>query len=240
MRTTLGLTLFGITWALAATIWPPHVLPGPGRVLQTTWTLRASFAADLGATLGRVLTGYGFAVLLALPTAAAMRHFAWLDTQLGALLSLLRTIPPFAWAPLLLLWIGIGDTSAAMIVGWGAFFPILRSARAGLDAAPSSLLLAAENLGASRGVVLRRVALPAAVPLTVSGLRLGWSLAWMSVVAAELAGADGGLGQRILDARNLARPDIALASMVIIGAIAALSDLAFARLLAHLGRWRDL
>jgi ABC-type nitrate/sulfonate/bicarbonate transport system permease component len=74
--------------------------------------------------------------------------------------------------------------------------------------------------------------------MVFSGLRIGWALAWMSVVASELVGADGGLGQMILDARNLARPDLAIAGMVAIGALAAASEGLLGALERHTLRWR--
>jgi ABC-type nitrate/sulfonate/bicarbonate transport system permease component len=105
-------------------------------------------------------------------------------------------------------------------------FPMLRMAREGVATTPPQWMLAARNLGASPWDLAWRVRIPAALPMTLTGLRLGWTLAWMSVVAAELVGADGGLGQMILDARNLARPDIAIAGMFVIGGIAWASEAA--------------
>ncbi len=234
----LGVAALLAAWALAASRWPPHVLPGPATVAATAWDTRAGLAEDALATGRRVVLGYGAAVAVGLPLAAVMGASAWLDRQLGALLALLRAVPPFAWTPLLLLWVGIGDGSAVAVVFLGALFPIVRQARAGIAAVPAGLVTAARNLGASPGTVIRRVLLPGALPLTFAGLRLGWTLAWMSVVAAELVGADGGLGQRVLDARNLARPDVALAGMATIGALAALTEGGFALAERRLLRWR--
>lgn len=234
----LGIGIFLLAWAALASRWPAHVLPGPARVAATLVELRAELAIDLWRSGSRVLAGYGLAVAAALPLAAAMAGSPALDGALGLLARALRAIPPLAWAPLLLLWLGIGDASAVLVVAAGAFFPVLRQARAGLDAAPASLRFAARNLGATPTELLWRVRLPAALPLTFSGLRLGWTLAWMSVVAAELVGADRGLGQRILDARNLARPDVAMASMLLVGTVAAASEAAFTLLERRLLGWR--
>jgi ABC-type nitrate/sulfonate/bicarbonate transport system permease component len=207
-------------------------------VAGTLATQRELLAGDALRTARRVVTGYGAAVIVGVPLAAFAALAPRLGTQLDALVSLLRAVPPFAWTPLLLLWLGVGDTSAGVVVFLAAVFPIFRMTRAGTAAVPATLVQAAANLGASPLVVTVRVRIPGALPLTFVGLRLGWTLAWMSVVAAELVGADGGLGQRILDARNLARPDVALAGMVIIGALAASSESALALAERRLLRWR--
>ena len=225
-------------WSLAAARWPPHVLPGPAVVAATAWELRADLATNALATGRRVLAGYGAAVAVGLPLAALLGSVPLLDRQVGALLALLRGVPPFAWTPLLLLWFGIGDTSAVTVVFLGALFPIVRQARAGVAAVPADLVVAARNLGASSIVVTTRVLVPGALPLTFTGLRLGWTLAWMSVVAAEIVGADRGLGQMILDARNLARPDVALVGMAAIGALAALTETGFGWAERRVLRWR--
>lgn len=233
---TTGLALLLLAWAAVAG--STRLVPAPTTVATTLWTMRGAFAVDLGRSLLRVASGYAAAVGVAGVVAPAMAAWGWLDTQLDALLGAVRAVPPLAWAPLLLLWLGIGDGTSALIVFLGAFFPIVRAFRAGLGAAPADLCFAAENLGAGRAAVLWRVRLPAAVPAGFTGLRLGWTLAWMSLVAAELSGADQGLGQRILDARNLARPDIAVAGMVVLGSVAAASELLLGLVERRLLRWR--
>ncbi|MFZ5482402.1 MAG: ABC transporter permease, partial [Myxococcota bacterium] len=218
----LGIAGFVAAWAgVAAAVGKPHVLPGPASVALTLAEMRGEIAHHALRSLGRVVAGYLAAVAVALPIGWGCGAIPALDRELARLLALLRPIPPFVWIPLLLLWVGIGDASAATVVFAGALFPILRLAREGVAQAPPALLVAARNLGARGPRLFFTVQIPAAMPLTRTGLRLGWTLAWMSVVAAELVGADGGLGQMILDARNLARPDIAVAGMVAIGVLAA-------------------
>lgn len=232
-----GLLLLG-AWAALASRWPPHVLPGPARVLETAWEQRVALLDAATRTSGRVVGGYAAAVCAGTALALVMRAWPSFGRQAEPLVSMLGAIPPFAWTPLLLLWVGIGDGSAMIVVFAGAVFPILRLSSAGLAAAPAPLLVAARNLGATEAQVVRRVVVPAALPSAFAGLRQGWTLAWMSVVAAELVGADGGLGQLILDARNLARPDVALVGMGCIGVLATVTDGALAALERRALRWR--
>ncbi len=233
-----GVALVLLAWSIAASRWPPHVLPGPGVVAATLMREREMLIAQLGRSAVRVVSGYGAAVVTALAAAAALAVLPRLERPIAPVFALLRAIPPFAWTPLLLLWLGIGEGSAATVVFLGAFFPILALARAGVAGVPPSWVAAAENLGAGRRDIVVRVVLPSALPSIFTGLRLGWTVAWMSVVAAELVGADGGLGQLILDARNLARPDLALVGMGVIGAVAAGSDAVFGLAERRVLRWR--
>ena len=209
----LGIAWFLVAWAaLAAALAKPQILPGPAVVAETLYTARATFADAALRSFVRVGGGWGAAVILAV-----------LNRELSGFIALLRPIPPFAWLPLLFVWVGVGNTSAWLICFVAALFPILSYARAGVAEAPPALLQAARNLGASGLPLALRIQVPAALPMTFTGLRSGWVLAWMSLVAAELAGADGGLGQLILDARNLVRPDLAIGGMAVIGALAASS-----------------
>lgn len=216
-----GFVAFVGLWAVASGwLARPQVFPGPLTVAATAWERRLDLVDAAGRSGFRVGVGWVGASALAVPLGWAAGAVPALDRELRRFTALVRSIPPFAWLPLLLLWVGIGDTTSILVCALGAFFPVLEGARAGSSQAPSALLHAARNLGASPARVLLAVRIPAALPGTFTGLRTGATFAWMSLVAAELVGADGGLGQLILDARNLARPDLAIAGMLCIGAIA--------------------
>lgn len=218
----LGVLAALVLWAAAAAmVAHPAVFPGPAAVAATLVERRMDLVIGAARSLSRVGFGWGVAAAVAVPVGWAMGAWPPLGRELSRALALIRSIPPFAWLPLVLLWVGVGEGSARLICFFGALFPILAHAHLGVADAPPALVAAGRNLGATGLRLFTRVQVPAAVPLTLTGLRLGWTLAWMSVVAAELVGADGGLGQLILDSRNLARPDLALAAMIVLGAVAA-------------------
>lgn len=231
-RAELGWSVLGVAgvlglWAVAAAVTArPAVLPGPLAVAHTLGTMRAELAEAALRSFSRVALGWAAAVALAVPLGWAMGAWPRFGRELAGALAFLRPIPPFAWLPLVLLWVGIGEGSARLICFAGAVFPVLTHAQGGVAEAPPALVAAGRNLGAQGLRLFTRVQVPAALPLTFTGLRLGWTLAWMSVVAAELVGADGGLGQLILDSRNLARPDLALAGMGVLAAVATVSGAA--------------
>lgn len=218
----LGILLTVSIWAIIALkLDTSTVLPGPMRVMQTLGEERALLLDGAWRSSLRVGLGWLGAVLIAVPLGYGMGLSPVLDRELSRLLTVFRPVPPFAWLPLVLLWVGVGERSAVLICLIGALPPVLSHARASISGTPRPLLDAARNLGANGWTLLTRVRVPAALPLTISGLQRGWTLAWMSLVAVELVGTDGGLGQIMLDARNLARPDLALAAMVVLGVIAA-------------------
>jgi ABC-type nitrate/sulfonate/bicarbonate transport system permease component len=108
-----------------------------------------------------------------------------------------RYPPPIAWIPFVILAVGVGELSAVIIVVIGAFFPIFTNTYLGMWSVPPSILRAADSLELSRFQLLRHVLLPAALPQILAGLRIGLGMGWMSVIAAEMIGAESGLGYSI-------------------------------------------
>ena len=119
--------------------------------------------------------------------------------------------------PLAILWFGLGDHSAWFIVFVGAFFPIYIQVAWALSHCPPEWLELADSLGAGRRLTLLRVRLPAAAPEVVAGLRTGLGLAWTSVIAAELVGAQSGLGYRIQMHRLVLETEGVIVGMLTIG-----------------------
>ena len=172
----------------------------------------------------RVLVGFLIAsvlgVLFGLGFAASRRATAYLIS----LIELLRPIPPIAWIPLAILWFGIGDPPSYFIVTIGAFFPIFVNAFNGIRSVHPSHVLAAKCLGADRKLLLTNVLLPAALPSIMTGLRVGLGIAWTSVIAAELVGAQSGLGYMIQLNRILLHTDKIVVGMISIGVIGSLMN----------------
>ena len=142
-----------------------------------------------------------------------------IDEQVDPLVEVLRPVPPLAWIPLSILWFGIGDIQNQFIIFLGMFFPILLNTISGVKNIEPNLFRAARCLGASEGRMLRRVVLRAALPQIITGVRVGLGVGWMALVAAELVGANSGLGFLINDARTLLRTDIVIVGMITIGVV---------------------
>jgi ABC-type nitrate/sulfonate/bicarbonate transport system permease component len=142
------------------------------------------------------------------------------------LVELIRPIPPLAWLPLAIIWFGIGLASQAYIIALGAFFPIVLNTVSGVKSVDPRLIEAARTLGAGPRTVLARVLVPGAMPSIFTGVRIGMGIAWMSLIAAELVSVQNGygLGYMIMTARDLARYDLLVAGMVVIGILGYLFD----------------
>jgi ABC-type nitrate/sulfonate/bicarbonate transport system permease component len=202
------------------------LLPPPTAVAKAAWDLIVSgeLLHHLRDSLRREFIAFAWA-LCAIPVGVAMGWWKRVHDQLDPLVEMLRPIPPLAWIPLSILWFGVGDTQNQFIIFLGIFFPILLNTIAGVRSVEPNLVRAARCLGGGEGAVLRRVVLRAALPQIVTGVRVGLGFGWMALVAAELVGANSGLGFLINDARTLLRTDIVIVGMITIGVVGLLLDL---------------
>ncbi len=201
------------------------LLPPPTTVIRAAWELIASgeLLRHAWASLRREMVAFLWACI-AIPLGVAMGWSRAIEQQVDTLMEILRPIPPLAWIPLSILWFGIGDVQNQFIIFLAVFFPILVNTVTGVKNVEPSLIRAARCLGASEVNVLRRVVLRAALPQIMTGVRVGLGVGWMALVAAELVGANSGLGFLINDARTMLRTDHIIVGMVSIGVIGLLLD----------------
>lgn len=214
------------------------LLPPPSEVLRAAWELAAGgeLWKHLWASLRREFIAF-CAALAAIPLGIAMGWWRAVHDQVDPVVEMLRPIPPIAWIPLSLMWFGLGETQNQFIIFLGIFFPILINTIIGVKNIEPNLVRAARCLGASPARLLRRVVFPAALPQMMVGVRVGFGVGWMALVAAELVGATSGLGFLINDARSLLRTDIILVGMLMIGLTGFAIDLAIRRIAKRLLPW---
>jgi ABC-type nitrate/sulfonate/bicarbonate transport system permease component len=169
-----------------------------------------------------------------------MGYSSALETAVDPLVEVIRPVPPLAWLPLAVIWFGIGLASSAFIIALGAFFPIVLNTVSGVKSVDGHLVEAARTLGASDRTILAKVLVPGSMPSIITGVRIGMGIAWMSLIAAELLGVKNGygLGYMIMTARDLARNDLLVAGIVVIGFAAFLVDWIIRLLEKRLLRWR--
>ena len=214
------------------------LLPPPSEVLLAGWELLRSgeLLMHLAASLRRELVAFAYA-LAAVPLGIAMGWWRGLHDMADPVVELLRPIPPIAWIPLSILWFGVGDVQNQFIIFLGIFFPILINTIIGVKNIDPNLIRAARCLGANEWRMLRRVVMPAVLPQLMTGIRVGFGVGWMALVAAELVGATSGLGFLINDARSLLRTDVIILGMLVIGLAGFGIDLLIRRLSRHLLPW---
>jgi ABC-type nitrate/sulfonate/bicarbonate transport system permease component len=224
------------TWMLDATT--RTLLPPPTAVLRAAWELVSTgeLFRHLRDSLKREVVAFLWATT-SIPLGIAMGWWKVVNDQVDPLIEMLRPVPPLAWIPLSILWFGIGDTQNQFIIFLGIFFPILLNTIAGVVGVEPNLIRAARCLGASEWEVLRRVVLRAALPQIVTGIRIGLGVGWMALVAAELVGANSGLGFLINDARTVLRTDYVIVGMATIGLVGLLIDWLIRVLVRRLLPW---
>jgi NitT/TauT family transport system permease protein len=171
-------------------------------------------------TLYRVLFGLALAVVVGLPLGILMGRFRAVENFFLPLASALMPIPSLAWVPVFILWFGLGNTVAILIVFYAAMFPMLLNTWTGVRAVNPLWIRAAGAMGADEQALFWKVIIPGASPFIITGLRQAFLRAWIAVVGAEmLAASDWGLGWVIFDAKEFLNTDLMLASLAVIGAI---------------------
>ncbi len=238
----LPLALLALWETLARTgALPPNLLPAPSRVLGTIAALARTgeLWPHLGLTLARV--GAGFVLGGAVATAlGALTGYAPLARRLlDPLLQGVRNIPSLAWVPLFILWMGIYETSKVVLIAVGVFFPVYLGLMSGVQGVDRKLVEVGRMYRLSGLALVRRVFLPATLPAYFVGLRNGLGLGWMFVVAAEIMGANKGLGFLLVDGQMTGRPQTILASILLFAVLGQATDAALAWLSRRLLRWQD-
>nr|WP_263264280.1 ABC transporter permease [Pseudomonas sp. RIT-PI-S] len=219
---------------------PAYQMPPPSDIALTLADLaHGPLWGHIGTSLLRVLGGFTLGASLALAVAAWVGLSRQAEAYLEPTLAALRSIPSLAWVPLLLLWLGIGETSKVVLIAIGAFFPVYLNGVAAIRGIDRKWVEVGQMYGFNRRRLVRRILLPAALPGLVTGLRGGLSLAWMFLVAAELIAASKGLGYLLSDGRETSRPDIVLAAIIVLALLGKLSDGLLAALERRWLGWRD-
>jgi NitT/TauT family transport system permease protein len=171
-------------------------------------------------TLYRVLFGLALAIVAGLPLGILMGRFRAVENFVLPLASALMPIPSLAWVPVFILWFGLGNAAAILIVFYAALFPMLLNTWTGVRAVNPLWLRAAGAMGADENALFWKVIIPGASPFIITALRQAFLRAWIAVVGAEmLAASDWGLGWVIFDAKEFLNTPLMLASLAVIGAI---------------------
>ena len=232
----LGLWQYTSLWILDDTT--RVLLPPPTKIFTAAWELIRSgeLYRHTRDSLKREMMAFLFASA-SIPIGIAMGWWQRVEDQVDPLIEMLRPIPPLAWIPLSILWFGIGDAQNQFIIFLGIFFPILLNTIQGVKGIEPTLIRAARCLGANEWDILWRVVIKAAMPQIITGIRIGLGVGWMALVAAELVGANSGLGFLINDARTVLRTDFIIVGMATIGLVGLLIDQIIRRLARRLLPW---
>jgi sulfonate transport system permease protein len=236
-----GVALLVVVWEIASRAgWlAGDVLAGPSTVL----TAGSDMVADgtlpeaLWASLQRVLWG----AAVGIPIGAGLALVAGLsrlgDDLLDATVQMLRFVPIIALQPLLIVWLGVGETVKVTLIVLGVAFPIYVNTSAAIRAVDPRYLELAATVGLGRWERIRRVVLPSALAGFLVGLRLASAIAWLVLVFAEQINASSGIGYVILRAQTLFHTDVIVVGLVTYAVLGLLSDAGVRALERRLLRW---
>ena len=215
------------------------LLPAPQTVWSATIELWQSgeLSRHIAASASRVGFGYILAVTIAVPLAIILAFATHLRMLINPILEFMRQVPPLALMPLLMLWLGIGEAQKIGIIVLACFFPVFLGMRGGIAQVDPKLIEVGKVSGLTKLDIVRRVIIPSALPSLVIGLRIGLGYSWRALVGAELIASSAGLGYLITDAQDLARTDIVLAGILVIGFIGLIADYLLKALCRRLAPW---
>ena len=207
----------------------PARLPAPSTVFKTLVIKTYSEQPDgnillinILASLQVALSGFFTAIIIGIPLGLIMGWWKNADRFIRPIFELIRPIPPIAWIPLIVVWMGIGLQAKAMIIFFTTFVPCVINSYTGIKLTNQTLINVSKTFGASNLEIFFKVGIQSALPMTFAGIRVALGNSWSTLVAAEMLPASAGLGYMIQIGRSVARPDIVIVGMAVIGIIGAI------------------
>lgn len=217
-------------------------IPGPlevATVFVSNYLTDPQYWTSWWASFQRVFYGFILAQLLGIPLGL------WLGTRPTAnalfypVIELLRPIPPLAWVPLSILFWPTTELSIIFITFIGAFFIIVINVHDAVRDIKKEHLWLAKSMGASRGLIFRRIIVPSVVPSIAVGMTLGIAVTWNVVIAAEMIASDSGLGRLTWEGYVSHTGPVVIIGMISIGIAGYLSTLVVDLAEKAMMPWRD-
>jgi len=235
-RTAFPFLVVALAWEITARsgVFPAKLFPSLADVGGAFWHLTITGILPHHAfdTIMRLLGGFALAAVVGVVIGILMGRSRLAEDICLPLVSIMAPIPGIAWAPLFLLWFGLGGKPAMLLVAFVSAFPIIFNTWTGVKAVKEIWVRSAQAMGADGRSMFAKVIVPGALPYILTGLRLGLAQAWRTLVGVEmLAAVPWGLGWMIFGAREFLNTDVMLAGVVVIGALGlALEKLVFQRI----------
>ena len=197
---------------------PSLFMPSPESVVKALYALwlDGTLVQHVMASLNRIVPGWLIGTAAGLAVGLAMGIFSAARAAGIPIVSALFPIPKIALLPLLILWFGIGEPSKIATIALGVFFPTTISAYSACDSVPRNLIRMGQSFGLPAHDIVAKIVLPGAMPGILAGFRISASVALLLVVAAEMIGAQQGIGAFVLTAGSLMQTDQLLAGVVML------------------------
>ncbi|MCQ6277290.1 ABC transporter permease [Bacillus sp. V3B] len=213
-------------WFLVASQYPSYIFPGPIDVWNEAilqWN-NGEIQSHVLLSLKRLVIGFVIAALLAFMIGILGGAFRPLREFLMPIVTFFQATPAMAWAPLLIIFLGLGDAPMIAVILIASFFPILINVIQGMNMISESHIRAAKSLGAKGWRLGVYVYLPEIIPAAISGVSVGFAIAWRSLVAAEMIGGNSGIGYFISFNGQIGNTASVILGIIIIGFLALMMD----------------
>lgn len=195
------------------------LLPSP-KTIGTTLLKKIydkSLLEAVGVSVGRVLKGYLCSVMAGICMGVFIGLSEHMYRMTKIVIQILKPIPPIAWIPLVILWMGIGESSKVFLIFLGGFFVVLINVIDGIRYIDPKIIEVATAVETPKMKYIFQLVIPAAMPSIFTGLKVALGTSWSCVVAAELVAANSGVGYMISNARNFGQMDVVIIGMISIG-----------------------
>lgn len=235
-----GAALLLVWWLVTRAGWVPKLfLPTPSEVLNLAVDIfkdgyaNATLWEHVSASLVRIFSATLIAITLGIPAGILMGLNRWAKGILDTPIEFYWPLPPLAYLPLMIIWLGIGEASKIALLALAMFAPVVLSAQAGVRSLPVERVNAALSLGANRWQLFTDIVLPSALPEILTGIRIALGVGWSTLVAAELIASTKGIGYMIMSASHFLATDAVFVGIAVI----ALCAFAFTLFMRFLEKW---
>jgi sulfonate transport system permease protein len=218
------------------------VFPPLDDIAAALWKALASgrLVGDIAISLQRSGIAFVAAVVVGIPLGLFMGQIRAVERALDPILQLFRQTSALALYPVFILLLGLGETSKVFVIFWATLFPILLATIGGVKEVDAKLIEMARTFGAARLTVFRRVVLPASVPAIFVGLRLSATTALLLLIAAEMIGANKGLGFQVMNAQYNFQVPLMFGAIFLLAALGLTANAVLVALQRHLCRWSEV
>ncbi|RUM95691.1 ABC transporter permease subunit [Pseudaminobacter arsenicus] len=215
----------GMGWVKPLFLPSPMAVYGKFISAMTDGVANSTLAEHTMASLTRVFGAFFLACVTAIPVGIWMGVSRVARGLFDPIIEFYRPLPPLAYLPLVIIWLGIGEFPKIFLIYLAIFAPMAIAARSGVKSVSIEQIHAAYAMGATRSQIVWHVIMKAALPEIFTGMRIGIGVGWTTLVAAEMVAADRGLGFMVLNAAQYLASDTVIMGIIVIGVFAFAFDL---------------
>ena len=239
--TILAFITFLVLWEFISRsgLFNINLFPPPTKIWKTFLDSfkTGELVKDVSISLIRAIFGFLIGSAIGICLGVLTGRITIFRLTIGQIAHFLRNIPSIAFVPLAIVWFGIGEASKILLIIWGVIFPVWISTHQGMINVDKYFIWAIKSLGANKLQTLKEVIFHSSVPFIVSGMRIGIAIAFITLVAAEMAGAFSGVGYRILTSHLVFRVDKMILGIVTLGIIGLIADKFYVIAIKNLFPW---